>query len=619
MRSFYTAEAMLDFFFNLISRLQSNAYDPVAVVIELLLIGLCVNWAANVLQGTRGTRPLRGVLIVLIVATLIVRVLAVQMGWVRLELLYRYVLLGLAFIALVAFQPELRRAVIRLGEVRIRERSTPKSALITALVKAAGYLSKNKYGALIAIQRTVDLRGWAENGTMINAEASANLLNSIFFPNSPLHDLGVIIRDGRVISANCQFPSADSEEADTSLGSRHLAALGMSYETDALVLVVSEETGTISLADTGKLVRYLSLEDLAGELETRLGPALVAGGLQNGRLKWNLLRGLRRSAIVLPLTLSIWYLADQATLAETKLSRIEIQVKHDDPRRVAEVISPKGAAFTVTVRGPARQIDRLRVDASELQRQDWIIAKAIGAGTYGYGARQVIEELPGFKKLGLSVSEVNPLNIDLIVDDIVQARARVEVDAGATQIADVRVEPAEIDVVLRKRDADRLDPANRVIRARLENRLAQALPDQSLTFDKVALATDIGGVTPISISRGEVKVELRVVGQRTTKRLAGVPVRVLMSFDTQTGFNIERQDQMEWLIDVDVEGDRAAIDAVQPKDCLAYVVVTTDFAQPSADRKYRQAEVVISAPAGFIVKSPPRVVQLRLVPREAAP
>jgi diadenylate cyclase len=242
---------MSDMLKSLYYRWTSQAYDVPAVLVELVLIGLCVNWCASVLHGTRGTRPLRGVLVILVGTTLVVRVLTAQFEWVRLDLLYSYILYGLAFIALVVFQPELRRAVIRFGEVRLRRSGGAQSQVIAALVKSAGYLSRNRYGALIAIQRSVDLTGWAENGTVIRATVSANLLNTIFYPGSALHDLGVIIRDTEVVAANCQFPSAESDEVDIALGSRHLAAVGMSYETDALVLVVSEETGVISLADNG--------------------------------------------------------------------------------------------------------------------------------------------------------------------------------------------------------------------------------------------------------------------------------------------------------------------------------------------------------------------------------
>ncbi|RMF81801.1 MAG: diadenylate cyclase, partial [Planctomycetota bacterium] len=264
----------LDTLHNLLRRLSTGADSTIEIVIELLLIGFCVNWVAGVLHGTRGTRLLRGLLVLLITATLFVRILAGALDWARLELLYRYFLIGLAFISLVAFQPELRRALIRAGDVRFIRRTTPRDKLIAALVEAAGYLSRNKFGAIIAIQREIGLANWTENGTQINAEVSADLLKSIFFPNSAMHDLGVVIRGTKIVAASCQFPVAESGEVAGGLGSRHRAALGLSLESDALVLVVSEETGTISLADGGELTRYLSLDDLEQELQTRLSGAV---------------------------------------------------------------------------------------------------------------------------------------------------------------------------------------------------------------------------------------------------------------------------------------------------------------------------------------------------------
>ncbi len=264
-------------FESIFHQLSSVRDEPLRVLVEVLLIGLIIWWFAAKLEGTRGTRPLRRLLLVLLVVTLAVRILTLQIDWTRLRILYNFFVAGIGITALIAFQPELRRAFIRVGDVRFARRHSPKARLIKALVAAAGSLSRNKHGALIVIERGVDLRGWAENGTLINSELSANLLTTIFFPNTPLHDLGTIVRENRILAANCQLPTVESDEHDASLGSRHLAAVGMSYESDALVLVVSEETGTISLADNGRLTRYLSLDELEHELESRLtGPQFAA-------------------------------------------------------------------------------------------------------------------------------------------------------------------------------------------------------------------------------------------------------------------------------------------------------------------------------------------------------
>src|SRR5205807_3106871 len=144
---------------------------------------------------------------------------------------------------------------------------------IEALVECALFLSRRKIGALVAIEREVGLGGIAESGTRINADLSAAMLNTIFWPNSPLHDLGVIVSQGRIMYAGVQFPLAESGDLEKELGSRHRAAVGMSQETDAVVLVVSEETGDISIAERGQLLRKLTPDTLRGLLGELLGRA----------------------------------------------------------------------------------------------------------------------------------------------------------------------------------------------------------------------------------------------------------------------------------------------------------------------------------------------------------
>src|SRR5205823_895543 len=130
---------------------------------------------------------------------------------------------------------------------------------------------RRNIGALIAIEREIGLGGIAESGTRLNADLTAPLLNTIFWPNSPLHDLGVVVSQGRVMYAGVQFPLAESGELEKELGSRHRAAVGMSQESDAVVLVVSEETGDISIAERGQLIRKLTPETLRGLLSELLG------------------------------------------------------------------------------------------------------------------------------------------------------------------------------------------------------------------------------------------------------------------------------------------------------------------------------------------------------------
>jgi diadenylate cyclase len=170
----------------------------------------------------------------------------------------------------VVFQPELRRALMRLGETRLfRSFSVGLEEEIEELVEGVMFCAKRKIGALVAIEREVGLGAIAENGVRLNAELSATLLDTIFWPNSPLHDLGVIVSGGRIMYAGVQFPLAEPGDIERKLGSRHRAAVGMSQESDAVVLVVSEETGDVSVAESGKLIRKLTpdaLRDLLLEL-----------------------------------------------------------------------------------------------------------------------------------------------------------------------------------------------------------------------------------------------------------------------------------------------------------------------------------------------------------------
>src|SRR3989440_1390980 len=254
-----------------------RTYDLWQVAIELLLIGLVVYWVLRFLRGTRGVRMLKGIAFVLITLYVIVGLLSTHFELYRIQFLYSRFLIFASFAVVVVFQPELRRALMRLGETRLfRGWSQQIDEEVNALVETAVFCSRRKIGALIAVDREVGLGGIAESGTRLGAELSSALLNTIFWPNSPLHDLGVIVSQGRVAYAGVQFPLAESGELERELGSRHRAAVGMSQESDAVVVVVSEETGDISVAERGQLIRKLTPETLRGLLTELLGRAEMA-------------------------------------------------------------------------------------------------------------------------------------------------------------------------------------------------------------------------------------------------------------------------------------------------------------------------------------------------------
>jgi diadenylate cyclase len=249
------------------------------VAIELFVIGTVIFWIIRFLEGTRGARMLKGIGFVLIISYLLVTIIGQAFHLERLALLYTSFLSLASFALAVVFQPELRRGLMRLGETQFfRSWSDKINEDIEQLVECATFLSHRKFGGLIAIEREVGLGGISENGTRINADLSADLLNTIFWPNSPLHDLGVVVSQGRIAYAAVQFPLAEAGELERELGSRHRAAVGMSQESDAVVIVVSEETGDISIAESGKLIRRLTPDALRGLLGHLLGGSADGSG-----------------------------------------------------------------------------------------------------------------------------------------------------------------------------------------------------------------------------------------------------------------------------------------------------------------------------------------------------
>lgn len=256
-----------------ILRLRITDYlrtNPWEVLLELGIIWLLVFLIVRFLQGTRGARAIRGMVVILGVATVVIQIVGRDESFQRLGFLYRSSLGFFALALVVVFQPELRRALVRLGEASLfGGRGLLRTGqLIDELIKSVAYCSRNKIGLLIAMERQVGLRALVESGTRLDAVVSSDLLNTIFWPGSALHDMGVVISDGRIVAAGVQFPLADGEQYPSELGSRHRAAIGLSLEADCLIIVVSEETGTISIAERGQLQRNLTVDDVRSRLTT---------------------------------------------------------------------------------------------------------------------------------------------------------------------------------------------------------------------------------------------------------------------------------------------------------------------------------------------------------------
>jgi diadenylate cyclase len=255
--------------FDRISQLWTRlgGYNPWEVLLELALIWLVVWLIFNFLKGTRAARMFKGLGVLLIFASLLILVLTRDNAFQRIAFLYKGFLGFVALALVVIFQPELRRALVRLGEARLFRIGVGEFVpIVDEIVDAVSYMSQKKIGAIMALERDVPLGGIIDLGTKINGDVTSQMLLTIFYPGSALHDMGVVIRGGRIAAAGVQFPLYEGDDISTELGSRHRAALGISQEADCLVVVVSEETGAISLAERGELIRKLSPEALRSML-----------------------------------------------------------------------------------------------------------------------------------------------------------------------------------------------------------------------------------------------------------------------------------------------------------------------------------------------------------------
>ncbi|MHC5001724.1 MAG: diadenylate cyclase [Planctomycetota bacterium] len=232
-----------------------RSYKWYEVVVEVAVIWLCVYLVFRFLRGTRGAGVIKGFAYLFVTLTLVIVLVGrVSDAFGRLNFIYERFLGLLAVVLVVVFQPELRQAMIRLGHARFfRGSGGHLGRVIDSVDEAVEFLSKNQFGALIAIEREVKLGGLVEGGESLDARVSARLLESIFWPNSPLHDLGVVVRGDRIVAANVQFPLIEEGMVPPNLGSRHRAAAGLSLESDSVIVIVSEETGRISIAERGRI------------------------------------------------------------------------------------------------------------------------------------------------------------------------------------------------------------------------------------------------------------------------------------------------------------------------------------------------------------------------------
>jgi diadenylate cyclase len=227
--------------------------------VEILLLAVAIYYPLKFVRGTRGWPIVLGFVAMVVVVYVGARLSDFGViSWI----MERFLLTGFALAALVIFQPELRRILAELGNLPFLHSAHEERENIEVIVRTAERLGEMRIGALLALEQSIRLVEAVESGVAVDCEATPEMLETIFFPNNAIHDGGVIIHGDRIAKAACIFPLTQRQDLSKSLGTRHRAAIGLSEETDAVVVIVSEETGAISYAYRGNLVRAVSVEEL---------------------------------------------------------------------------------------------------------------------------------------------------------------------------------------------------------------------------------------------------------------------------------------------------------------------------------------------------------------------
>ncbi|MFH1782769.1 MAG: diadenylate cyclase CdaA [Candidatus Omnitrophota bacterium] len=229
----------------------------IKILVEIAILWFVFYVILSFTRGTRGANVLKGIIFIVLFFIVTQQLGLDTLNWIFQKL---FAISVIAF--LIIFQPELRRGLANIGQQPWSGFFFKEAEVIDEVVKASLSLSKRKIGALIAIERESILRNYVESGVEIDARVNSELLLTIFMPNTPLHDGGIVISRDRIVGAGCLYPLTQNPKVSRTLGTRHRAALGLSEETDAAVIVISEETGGISIATGGKLTHDLDEEAL---------------------------------------------------------------------------------------------------------------------------------------------------------------------------------------------------------------------------------------------------------------------------------------------------------------------------------------------------------------------
>ncbi|PWW20012.1 diadenylate cyclase [Cytobacillus oceanisediminis] len=257
-----------------------------ANTIDILLVWYVIYKLIMIVKGTKAVQLLKGIFVIILVKVASDKFHLQTLGWMMEQVL----LWGFLAIIII-FQPELRRALEQLGRGRFFSRSgnqeeEDQEKLVESIAKAVDYMAKRRIGALISVERETGMGDYIETGIQLDSKISSELLINIFIPNTPLHDGAVIIQKNCVAAAACYLPLSESPFISKELGTRHRAALGISEVTDSITIVVSEETGSVSLTKNGELHRDLKSDTFKDMLSNELLAQYKIKQTSSGRWNW---------------------------------------------------------------------------------------------------------------------------------------------------------------------------------------------------------------------------------------------------------------------------------------------------------------------------------------------
>ncbi|RDI37518.1 diadenylate cyclase CdaA [Falsibacillus pallidus] len=257
--------------------------DYLSNIIDILLVWFVIYKLIMVIRGTKAVQLLKGIFVIIVV-----RSLSGFLGFNTLSWMMEQALTWGFLAIIIIFQPELRRALEQLGRGKLFSRTGSNEEeeqvrMLEAIVKAVNYMAKRRIGALISIERETGMSDYIETGIPLESRISSELLINIFIPNTPLHDGAVVLQKRTIAAAACYLPLSESPFISKELGTRHRAALGISEVTDAITIIVSEETGSISITKNGELYRDLSSDDF----KNLLGSEILDSAKNTSSTRWS--------------------------------------------------------------------------------------------------------------------------------------------------------------------------------------------------------------------------------------------------------------------------------------------------------------------------------------------